>query len=109
MGDHPCGGPIVPGYEAYCVLLNLLQLVDDLLEVYDGSPLQDLAKECKVGIPFAGCGAATEVLIRNSRMQCAFSVCHGVYVVGPFLKDVCKVDSRWQGLADQYFLEDGIV
>ena len=43
-----CHGPIVPGYEACCVSLNSLQLVNILLDIEvsaDGSILQELAVE----------------------------------------------------------------
>ena len=44
-----CFGPIVPGYEAYCIPLNSLHHVDALLEVWvpdDGSVLQERSDDC---------------------------------------------------------------
>ena len=44
-----CFGPIIPGYEAYCVPLDSLHHVDALLEVWvpdDGSVLQERSDDC---------------------------------------------------------------
>ena len=62
----------------------------------DGSVLRGWMDECQAGISFTGCGAAPEVLTKESQDAVCF-LCDGIDVMGPFkVVRVGVLDMGWQ-------------